>query len=376
MPRLSFINSPLFEFGGIQQINALLEEVGIKRPLICTDPGLAKSPLIDSLRDSLSNEYGWELFGDVPPNPTEEAVEQALERYREAGCDGLIGFGGGSSIDLAKGVAVLAKHEGMLSEYAVGGKPIGSSAPIIAIPTTAGTGSEVSNGSVVVMKDGRKLIMASPEIVPKTAICDPELSMGLPPALTAGTGMDAMTHCIEAILSPQINPPAEAVGLDGIERGIGGGALEVAVRDGSNRQARWDMMMAASEGAMAFTKGLGVVHAMSHACGARRDLHLHHGTLNGVILPAILRFNRGHVDDYKYPRIARAMGLGASADIADHIERLNERINLPPSLGAMGVTEEMIPSLTAHCLGDICHILAPRQPTEEEYRELFLEAIG
>ena len=376
MSNLTFLNSPLFDHGAITQINGVLRDLSVKRPLICTDPGLAKSPLMDALREALSNEFGFELFAEVPPNPTEDAVDQAIARYRDGGCDSVIGYGGGSSIDLSKAVAVLATHPGEIHEYEMGGKPIEDVAPVVAIPTTAGTGSEVSYGSVLVMRSGRKVILASEHLLPKAAICDPDLTLGLPPHLTAGTGMDAVTHCIEAVLSPAINPPAEAVGLDGVERAVGGGALEKAVREGSDKQARWEMMMAATEGALAFTKGLGVVHAMSHACGAKRELGLHHGTLNGVILPHILRFNKGHVSDDKYARIARAMHLAANADLADHIERLNENIGLPPNLGAMGVTAEMVPGLIQHCQTDLCHFMAPRPPSPEEYEELFRVAIG
>ena len=377
MPALSFMNSPDFDFGAIATISDVLRGLGIKKPLICTDPGLVSIGLTNRLRDSLSNEFGWELYDQTPENPTEEAVEDALARYKEAGCDGVISFGGGSSIDLGKTVAMLAVQGGAASDYSLNaGGVITEKAPLVAIPTTSGTGSEVSTGAVVVMKDGRKLILASPVLVPNAAICDPELTLGLPPALTAGAGMDAMTHCIEAVLSPIINPPAEAVGIDGIERGLGAGALETAVRDGGDKDARWQMMMASTEGAMAFTKGLGVVHAMSHACGAQKGLRLHHGTLNGVILPTILRFNKGHVAEGKYERIARAMGLQENADLADSIQSLNERIGLPANLSDMGVTEDMFGGLIAHCFEDFCHAIAPRQPDEKQYRQLFAEAAG
>ena len=157
------------------------------------------------------------------------------------------------------------------------------------------------------MNDGRKLILASDHLVPNAAICDPELTLGLPPVLTAGAGMDALTHCIEAVLSPLDDPPAEAIGLDGVERIIRKESLVRACEDGQDKDARWNMMMASTEGAMAFSKGLGAVHSMSHAVGADQELRLHHGTLNGVILPTILRFNKDHVGD-KYARISRAMG--------------------------------------------------------------------
>jgi alcohol dehydrogenase class IV len=225
------------------------------------------------------------------------------------------------------------------------------------------------------MNDGRKLILASAHLIPDAAICDPDLTLGLPPIMTAGAGMDAFTHCVEAVLSPMIDPPAEAVGLDGIERIFRGENLLKAVKDGSNKEARWNMMMAATEGAMAFTKGLGAVHSMSHACGANQELRLHHGTLNGVILPTIIRFNKSHVGD-KYERISRSMGLPESSDLAEVVENLNNQIGLPRNLGEMGIVEDMIPDLAQHSVVDVCSFTNPVIPSLEDYENLFVEAIG
>ena len=246
--------------------------------------------------------------------------------------------------------------------------------PMIAIPTTSGTGSEISNGAVIIMNDGRKLILASEHLRPRAAICDPELTLGLPPVLSAGAGMDALTHCIEAIMSPINDPPAEAVGLDGIEKIIKEKSLRRVCKDGQDKDARWNMMMASSEGAMAFSKGLGAVHSMSHAAGADQDLRLHHGTLNGVILPTIIRFNKDHVGD-KYSRICRAMGIKESSDLAEEIEKLNADIGLPAGLAEMGVSEEMIPDLVAHSMTDPSNVTTPRLPTQDEWHELFLNAM-
>ena len=280
MPQLNYINNPIFEHGAIKQISDILGGMGIKRPLICTDLGLVQLGMLDDLRNLISNEFTPVIFDQTPANPTQESVEKALEKYKAENCDCVIGFGGGSSIDLGKAVSILATHTGIISDYSVnegGGEKISETAPLLAIPTTSGTGSEVSSGSVIIMNDGRKLILASAHLIPDAAICDPDLTLGLPPIMTAGAGMDAFTHCVEAVLSPMIDPPAEAVGLDGIERIFRGENLLKAVKDGSNKEARWNMMMAATEGAMAFTKGLGAVHSMSHACGANQELRLHHG---------------------------------------------------------------------------------------------------
>ena len=224
------------------------------------------------------------------------------------------------------------------------------------------------------MNDGRKLILISEFLRPKVAICDPELTLGLPPQLTAGVGMDALTHCIEAILSPVIDPPAEAVGLDGIERVIKERSLIRAVEDGKDRDARWNMMMASTEGAMAFSKGLGAVHSMSHALGANEELQLHHGTLNAVLLPTILRFNRDHVGD-KYSRISRAMGQKGEIDLAEEIEILNAKIGLPSGLKEMGVKEDMIPELVLHSISDPSNATTPRLPNQREWENLFMESM-
>ncbi len=375
--QLNYFNRPYFENGAIKKISEVLSMHGIKNPLICSDPGLSSLGMTDQISDLISDDLSPSFYEETPPNPTEKAVNEALKIYKANNCDGVVGFGGGSSIDLAKSVALMANHEGSLVEYSVnegGYEKIGETVPMIAIPTTSGTGSEVSVGSVIIMNDGRKLILASPHLMPNAAICDPELTVGLPPILTAGSGMDALTHCIEAILSPINDPPAEAVGIDGIEKIIKENSLIRACKDGKDMDARWDMMMASTEGAMAFSKGLGAVHSMSHAIGANQELRLHHGTLNAVILPSVLRFNKDHVGD-KYSRIALAMGKNESLNLANEIEKLNESIGMPCSLSEMGITEDMIPELIAHATTDPSNLTTPRLPSQEEWEKLFLEAM-
>ena len=375
--QLNYFNKPYFENGALGKISEVLETLEIKNPLVCTDPGLSSIGMTDKIRDLISNEISPTFYEETPANPTEKAVNEALELYRANDCDGVVGFGGGSSMDLAKAVALMANHDGNLLDYAVnegGYGKITETMPMIAIPTTSGTGSEVSVGSLIIMNDGRKLILASPHLMPNAAICDPELTEGLPPVLTAGAGMDALTHCIEAILSPINDPPAEAVGIDGIEKIIKEESLVRACKDGKDKDARWNMMMASTEGAMAFSKGLGAVHSMSHAAGANQELKLHHGTLNGVILPSVLRFNHDHIGN-KYSRILRAMGKNESIDLANEIEKLNERIGLPKGLAEMGVTENMIPELVAHSITDPSNFTSPKVPTEKEWEKLFIEAM-
>ena len=375
--QLNFFNKPHFENGSLKKISEVLKAHGIKKPLICTDPGLASIGMTDKIRNLLSNELSPTFYEETPANPTEKAVDEALEAYKTNDCDGVIGFGGGSSMDLGKAVALMANHEGNVIDYSLnegGFTKIKKTVPMIAIPTTSGTGSEVSVGSVIIMNDGRKLILASEHLRPDAAICDPELTVGLPPILTAGAGMDALTHCIEAIMSPINDPPAEAVGLDGIEKIVCHESLINACKDGQDLDARWNMMMASTEGAMAFSKGLGAVHSMSHAIGANQELRLHHGTLNGVILPTVIRFNKDHVGN-KLPRILKAMGKSESADLADEIEKFNEKIGLPSGLKEMGVTEEMIPELVEHSITDPSNVTTPKLPSPEEWEQLFLDAM-
>ena len=375
--QLNFFNKPHFENGSLKKISEVLKAHGIKKPLICTDPGLASIGMTDKIRNLLSNELSPTFYEETPANPTEKAVDEALEAYKTNDCDGVIGFGGGSSMDLGKAVALMANHEGNVIDYSLnegGFTKIKKTVPMIAIPTTSGTGSEVSVGSVIIMNDGRKLILASEHLRPDAAICDPELTVGLPPILTAGAGMDALTHCIEAIMSPINDPPAEAVGLDGIEKIVREESLINACKDGQDLNARWNMMMASTEGAMAFSKGLGAVHSMSHAIGANQELRLHHGTLNGVILPTVIRFNKDHVGN-KLPRILKAMGKSESADLADEIEKFNEKIGLPSGLKEMGVTEEMIPELVEHSITDPSNVTTPKLPSPEEWEQLFLDAM-
>ena len=377
MNRLNYLNKPYFGHGALNQISIVISGLGIKKPLICSDPGLMAIGMMDKISNLISDDISPSFFNETPANPTQKAVEEACKLCKENNCDGVIGFGGGSSLDLGKAVALMATHKGCVADYSInegGMAKIQEISPMIAIPTTSGTGSEVSGGAVIVMDDGRKLILVSDYLRPRAAICDPDLTLDLPSILTAGSGMDALTHCIEAILSPAIDPPAEAVGLDGIERVIRKKSLIKAVKDGSDKDARWNMMMASTEGAMAFSKGLGAVHSMSHALGANKELKLHHGTLNGVILPTILRFNQDHVDD-KYVRICRAMGIPESTDLANFIEELNASIGLPKNLSEMGVKEEMIPWLVNHSITDPSNSTTPKLPKRREWEELFLDAM-
>ncbi len=375
MPTLSFLNTCHFDHGALEKLQGSLDRNKVSKPLIATDKGIVAAGILDAVRRAMSDGGSAPVFDDTPGNPTERAVMAAFKLYQDEGCDGVIALGGGSAMDLGKCVALLAGSGGPLSQFDPlkgGNKLVKAIAPVIAIPTTSGTGSEVSLGMVIIMEDGRKLTFGNPKFIPSVAICDPDLTLGLPPLLTAATGMDAITHCIEAFLTSTVNPPADGIGLDGLWRGWRN--IVGAVKDGSNKQARWQMMMASVEGAHAFTMGLGAVHAMSHAIGRREDLRLHHGTLNAVILPAVLRFN-APVCEEKYERLHAAMGLGAGADLAEAIESLNADIGMPKGLGAMGVSEDMISDFVPHALADLAHRTNPREPSAQDYAALFNEAM-
>jgi alcohol dehydrogenase class IV len=377
MATITYLTKIQFDFGAVSLLGDELAALDVQRPLLVTDPGIVACGLLERVQDVLPARLAVAVFDATPENPREAAVLDGIAAYRAADCDGIVGLGGGSSLDLAKAVRLLASHEEPLVQYAMieGGvariRP--TMPPMIAVPTTAGTGSEVGRGAVIVMADGRKVSIISPHMLPSVAVCDPELTLGLPPRLTAATGLDAIAHCIETFLSPLVNPPAEAIALDGLGRAIAN--IETAVANGADREARWQMMMAAMEGAMAFQKGLGAVHAMSHPLGALPDLTLHHGTLNAVAMPAVLRFNAGHVGD-KMDRLAGVLGLDAAAEVIPALADLNRRLGIPAGLREMGVREEWLPDLAEQAVQDHCTATNPRPAGVEDYIALFREAMG
>ena len=374
MALINYITQVQLDFGALKLLPQELERARISRPLIVTDAGVRAAGLFDRAVAVLGGKPH-AVFDATPSNPTERAVRAAAKVYLDEGCDGLVALGGGSSIDLAKGVAIAATHDGPLAGYATieGGSPRISErvAPLIAIPTTAGTGSEVARGAIVIVDDGRKLGFHSWHLVPKGALCDPELTLCLPPALTAATGMDAIAHCMETFMAPAVNPPADGIALDGLERAWG--HIERATRDGSDRQARFNMMSASMQGAMAFQKGLGCVHSLSHSLGGV-DPRLHHGTLNAMFLPAVVRFNANApsiVEERRLERMAHAMGLPRSDDAADQvateIRSMNGRLGLPTGLAALGVTAAMFDRIIDGALADHCHKTGPRLATRDDY---------
>lgn len=375
MTIISYLTTVRFENGALQQLGGQLRVLGVTRPLIATDRGIMRAGLIDRLAEALGVVSQERLYADTPPNPTEAAVDAAARQYRDGGCDGIVAFGGGSPIDLAKAVALKVTHGGDLIGYAAvtggGDRVTAAVAPVIAVPTTSGTGSEVGRATVIVMNDGHKRAVVSPHLIPKLAICDPLLTLGLPPAMTAGSGMDAIAHCVETLLSPRINPPADAIALDGLARASTW--IGKACDDGANVEARWQMMMASLEGGLAFQKGLGAVHALSHSLGTLRSPALHHGTLNAVLLPPVLRFNAPNVGD-KYCSMRRTLGLAADADLAQWFTALTRRLGLPTTLQAMGVSHAILPRMASMAVDDFSAQTNPRPAREDDYLAM-LEAV-
>jgi alcohol dehydrogenase class IV len=378
MALIQYLTQIEFDYGALAQIQAHCQRAGITRALVVTDKGVRAAGVLQPVLDALG-DVAVAVFDDVPSNPTEAAVRGAADLYDTQDCDGLVAVGGGSAIDCAKGVAIAATHPGPLKTYATieGGSPkiTDAAAPLIAVPTTAGTGSEVARGAIVIVDDGRKLGFHSWSLMPKAAICDPALTLGLPPGLTAATGMDAIAHCMEVFMAPAFNPPADGIALEGLRRGWA--HIERATRDGSDREARLNMMAASIHGAMGFQKGLGCVHSLSHSLGGANP-RLHHGTLNAVFLPAVIRFNAGAESIQKEERLARmaqAMGLEKGADVAQAVHDMTARLGLPTGLRAMGVTEALFDAVIEHALLDHCHKTNPRIASADDYRSMLAESM-
>lgn len=379
MPLIKYITDIQFDFGATKTLAEACAAHGITRPLVVTDKGVVAAGVAEQALAAIAGKLPFAVFDETPGNPTEAAVGKAHALYAAHGADGIVAVGGGSSLDLAKGVAILAGHPAPLAQYCTidGGAPkiTKACAPLIAIPTTAGTGSEVARGAIVILDDGRKVGFHSWFLVPRVAILDPDLTLALPAGLTAATGMDAIAHCIEVFLAPAFNPPADGIALDGLTRGIKW--IRRAVENGKDRDARKHMMSTSMQGAMGFQKGLGAVHSLSHALGSYKPKSLHHGTLNAVLLPAVLRFNRSAetaVAEDKYPRLRQAMGLAPAESPDGAIAALTRELGLPTGLAAMGVEKDFVEEAVSKALKDHCHTTNPRVATPDEYRAMLAES--
>jgi alcohol dehydrogenase class IV len=360
----SFPTRILFGCGGIGRLPSCLEETGIRKPLLVTDPGLRATPVVAVVVSALRKaSLPHEVFGKVHANPIEEDVLESAELYRSAGCDGAIGLGGGSALDVSKAVVVMARHQGALTEleWQAGGmdRMTGPYDPIIAIPTTAGTGSEVGRSSVITShKLGRKIIIFSPWLMPKRVILDPELTVGLPPPLTAATGMDAFTHCLESLTCPVFHPLCDAIAIHGLELIIR--YLEPATRNGKDIEARGYMQVAATMGAIAFQKDLGATHSLAHPLST--EFGLNHGLANALCLPAVMRFNQKEAESH-YARLTALFGVPvhnmtpreAAARSVKEVESMIERIGITRGLRHHGVPQESLGPLSLKAFEDSCH---------------------
>jgi len=339
---------------------------GIERPLVISDRDLVAGGVLAAALESFG-DHALPQYLEVPSNPPERVVHAALQVYRDAGCDGVIAVGGGSVLDTGKAVALLAQQGGRLEDYMArtgGSGRIRRIAPFVGVPTTAGTGSEIGRGAAITLDDGEKAVFLSPNLVPAAAVCDPELTLGLPPSLTAATGIDAFTHAFEAFLSSAYNPPADAVALDAIERLHRW--LPRAVADGSDLAARTEVMMGATEAAMTTWKGLGATHALSMPFD---DLGLHHGTLVGVLLPHTIEYLRDAVPAERLTRVARALSATAET-LSDELARFTASLALPTSLAAMGVPEDFLDRAAAIAEGTAFNQTVPRPLAASQYRAL------
>lgn len=365
-----------FDFGAVGALAGELATRGIERPLIISDTGLTKHGIVDMVRTALPANSDIAIYDGIPPNPTVAGIECALEVYRGNDCDGIVGLGGGSVLDSGKALRVVATHPEPVMEYLKDSSKITANvAPYITIPTTAGTGAEITFGGGIHPEPGKhQLGIRSLHVKPDLVICDPDLTLTLPPILTAGTGMDALGHCVEGFLSNNNNPPAEAIAMDGITRVVA--HIERAVADGRNPEARWHMLMAALEGGMSIYMGLGPVHVLGHIFA---DSPLHHGALITASAPPVLRYYMKQGDgalNERLEKLALAMKLAPGTDVATGIADLNTRLGLSNSVRDMGYPNDD-PEMLAR-LATKVHFnhTAPLKPTEDQYRAIIAEALG
>ena len=370
--------------GAIEGLGRILAELKAARPLLVCDQGIRECGLLDkAIAASGPSIEDCPVYDAVASNPREENVLDALNRYQDEKCDGIVAIGGGSVIDAAKGVGLLASNQGDLDEFDVlkGGtaRIRNGPPPLIAVPTTAGTGSEVSRGALIITtRDGitRKMIAASPLLVPRHAILDPNLTLSLPALLTAGSGMDALCHAIEEYLSPRMHPVVESIALGALERIARN--LPIVMKDPGNIDGRGEMLMGAMMAGIGFEKGLGIGHSMSHAIGALHDIH--HGAINATLLPVSFEFNREQIAENLASTIAGKIGLDSvvGGNALDSIiawsKGLNKEFAIPSRLRDLGVPGEDREVLVELAMADHCHRTNPRRCETADMEEFWERA--
>ncbi len=378
----SFPTPTLFGPGAVAELPGRLQRLNVLRPLVVTDPGVLSTDAYRQLEAALGpggKGSQWHLYSGVHPNPTEQDLQDAAAAYRSGHCDGVIAFGGGSPLDAGKGARLLIKcPELQLAAFDWQADWSGL-APLVCIPTTAGTGSEVGRSSVVTLAaTNRKKVLFHPELLAKLVILDARLTVGLPPKLTAATGADALTHCIESYVCPQFHPMCDGIALEGVRLVIE--ALPVACRNGADLDARGKMLVAAAMGAVAFQKDLGATHSLAHPlstiCG------MHHGLANALCLVAVMRFNSARKPGL-YRRVGTACGLEvlkcsdseADRQTIDFLARFLGEIGLSAKLRDHGVKESHLDSLVAQATDDPCHQTNPVPVTSADLRQLYLEVL-
>jgi alcohol dehydrogenase class IV len=374
--RFSFPTTIHFGAGARALAGAHLRDRGLRRPLIVTDKGLAALPLMNELTAGLESAgLAVNVYGGVFGNPTGSQVMNGAAAYKAHDADCVIGVGGGAALDVAKVVGLLATHPGDVMEYVWDHPQVraidAAALPyFVALPTTSGTGSEVGRSSVISEEDTHvKRVIFSPAILAKVVFADPELTLGLPPAVTAATGMDALTHNIESYLSPAYHPLCDGIALEGTR--IAARALLLAVREPENLQARADMMMSSMMGAIAFQKDLGAVHSCAHALGTVCDLH--HGLANALMIEPVMSYNREAVP-HKFVELAHVVGVASVSGFVPWLARLKYRIGIPPGLAVAGVKREHFPRLVEIATRDICHQTNPRPCEAADFERFFAEA--
>jgi alcohol dehydrogenase class IV len=368
-----------FGAGRIAELPEACAEAGMKRPLLVTDRGLAALPIVARTLDIMeAGGLGRAIFAEVDPNPSERNLAAGIAAFREGGHDGVIAFGGGSGLDLGKLVAFMAGQTRPVWDFEDIGDwwrraDAAAIAPIVAVPTTAGTGSEVGRAGVLTNSATQeKKIIFHPKCLPAVVIADAELTVGMPPAITAGTGMDAFAHCLEAYCSPHFHPMSHGIALEGLA--MVKDFLPRAYRDGTDIEARAQMMAAAAMGAVAFQKGLGAIHALSHPIGAH--FHTHHGTTNAVVMAPVLRFNRPVIED-RIVRAAAYLGIAGGFDgFLAFVNDFNASLGIPPNLTALGVANADLDRLVADALADPSVGGNPVPMTAENTRALFAACLG